>query len=505
MPSILLNEPLLDEKLAQLEEARSWSSRVISKLETTIRTADDYALFRVNPLQYAKERGMAENEAIDLFLHATKFGLFEMNWHLVCPFCAHVVESFKDLGKVHSHFVCNLCSAESTVALDDYIQISFTLSPHVRELAFHHPETLSIEDYYLKYHLSKGVAPMPDGRSFADLLLTFTKARAYFAPHEKKAVEFDVLPGVLHARDLGNKTGATFFVTESESAGAQTIPFQLQEGKLRPIDMTMPPQEMKLGPGTFKFEQVGQLDSGKVVVEIENLMDKTCPLWIIHFPANLVPVRQEFEPFLSGKRLLTTQTFRDLFRFEAAPGAEGIGVKEITFLFTDLKGSTAMYDQIGDPQAFFLVRQHFDTLGRVVAGHSGAIVKMIGDAVMATFMTPLDGVNAAVEMLNEIETFNQGISAPLILKIGVHTGHSIAVTLNDRLDYFGQTVNIAARVQGLAEADEIYITRDVYTHPGVPDALAGYAVQPEQAAMKGVSEKMGYTRLRCKTRRIPDG
>ena len=77
MSGIQLNEPLLDEKLAQLEEARSWSSRVISKLETTIRTADDYALFRVNPVQYAKDKGMAENEAIDLFLPAAKVGLFE--------------------------------------------------------------------------------------------------------------------------------------------------------------------------------------------------------------------------------------------------------------------------------------------------------------------------------------------------------------------------------------------------------------------------------------------
>jgi len=77
MSVIQLNEPLLGEKLAQLEEARSWSSRVISKLETMIRTADDYALFRVNPLQYAKDKGMAENEAIDLFLPTAKVGLFE--------------------------------------------------------------------------------------------------------------------------------------------------------------------------------------------------------------------------------------------------------------------------------------------------------------------------------------------------------------------------------------------------------------------------------------------
>ncbi len=65
MSPIPLNEPLLGNKLTQLEEACLWSSRVISKLETTIRTADDYALFRVNPLQYAKEKEMAEAERLD--------------------------------------------------------------------------------------------------------------------------------------------------------------------------------------------------------------------------------------------------------------------------------------------------------------------------------------------------------------------------------------------------------------------------------------------------------
>jgi class 3 adenylate cyclase len=208
---------------------------------------------------------------------------------------------------------------------------------------------------------------------------------------------------------------------------------------------------------------------------------------------------QHFAPFLSGKRLLTTQTFRDLFRSDAAPMQEGIGVQDITFLFTDLKGSTAMYDAIGDPQAFFLVRQHFDTLGRVVVRHNGAIVKTIGDAVMATFIQPADAVQAAVEMLTEIEVFNRTISQPLTLKIGIHKGHSIAVTLNDRYDYFGQTVNIAARVQGLADANEIYLSQDVYVAEGVSEALARCVVQPEQAAMKGVSETMRVYRVQVKS------
>jgi hypothetical protein len=150
MQSIQLNEALLDEKLARLEEARGWGSRVISKLETMIRTADDYSLFRINPLQYAKEKGMTETEAIELFLHASKVGLFEMEWHLVCASCCSIVSSFRALAQVHSHFVCSVCSAVNTASLDDFIQVSFTLSTRIRDNLYRHVETLSIDDLYMK-------------------------------------------------------------------------------------------------------------------------------------------------------------------------------------------------------------------------------------------------------------------------------------------------------------------------------------------------------------------
>src|SRR6266498_3045307 len=141
-----LNETLLDDLLGKLESARSWSPRVISKLETLIRSGDDYSLFRINPIQYAKERAIAEAEAIDLFLYSAKFGLFEMEWHLVCPTCGHVVESLRNMHKLHSFYVCNQCAFETKATLDDYIQVTFSISPSVREVVFHHPETLSAED-----------------------------------------------------------------------------------------------------------------------------------------------------------------------------------------------------------------------------------------------------------------------------------------------------------------------------------------------------------------------
>lgn len=156
-------------------------------------------------------------------------------------------------------------------------------------------------------------------------------------------------------------------------------------------------------------------------------------------------------------------------------------------LFTDLKGSTALYERLGDLNAYALVRQHFALLDAVAHRHAGAIVRTIGDAVMAAFSRPADAVAAGVEILQEIDPFNRQHEAPaIVFKMGVHCGPSIAVTLNENLDYFGQTVNIAARVQSFAEAGEICLTEALYTAPGVRDLLAGRDVVGFDAPLRGI-------------------
>ena len=126
----------------------------------------------------------------------------------------------------------------------------------------------------------------------------------------------------------------------------------------------------------------------------------------MYYPGEMPTPVLALRPSLSGKRLLTTQTFRDLFRSEVINTDETLSIKDITFLFTDLKGSTTMYEQIGDAKAYFLVRQHFDTLGRVIRYQNGAIVKTIGDAVMAVFDSPVEATSAALEMIDTLNEFN---------------------------------------------------------------------------------------------------
>jgi class 3 adenylate cyclase len=490
MTVTFLNEILLDDLLGQLESVRPWSPRVISKLETLIRTGDDYALFRVNPIQFAAEKGIAEAEGIDLFLHSSRLGLFEMEWHLVCATCGNVVESFRNMHKLHSTYTCNQCAFENTATLDDYIQVSFTISRSVREIAFHHPEKLSADDYLYKYKLARGVHSWLTGWDHVDLIRTVTKLLVYLEPGEKRRVELPTELGVVIITNLTDRVTAGFPVSPESVPDVQAITVKMINGRFQMVDREAPAGRLDFGYAALTFDHLGSLCTGQVTVEVENQMEQRACLWVAHFTGAPPKTGITFDPFLSGKRLITTQTFRDLFRTETVPLNEGIGVKDITFLFTDLKGSTALYDQIGDPQAYFLVRQHFDTLSHVIQRNQGATVKTIGDAVMAAFMNPLDATHAAQEMLRDIESFNRNISDKLVLKIGIHTGHSIVVTLNDRLDYFGQTVNIASRIQGLADAGEIYISAEIYHFPGVQESLAGYNITPQQVAVKGVSDML---------------
>jgi class 3 adenylate cyclase len=494
--AIHIHEDILEQRLAALEKIHDWSPRSIAKLEAFIRNADNYDLFRVNPMQYAKTKGMEEVEAIDMFIHAADVGLFEMEWHMNCAYCPQVVRSYRELSRVHSHYVCQFCQAVNDVSLDDYIQVTFTISEHVRPNIYHHPEQLPVEVYYLHYHFAKGII-YPAGLTGEAIISSISKVFADIEGHSTRTFELDLPPGRFEVLDLSHNLLliVEIFPAPETSDTVQTTTIQLIDGQFKVLTQETKPDTRVIGPATFEFKQTMALPAGKHRIEIENKMDERGRFWLLEYPPNFVPWVMEYEPFLSGKRVLTSHTFRDLYRQEIVDSAEGLAIRDITFLFTDLKGSTALYEEIGDSKAYFLVRQHFDMLARVIAKHNGALVKTIGDAVMAAFSFPVDGVAAAIEMIEEIQTLNSKISNPLILKIGLHRGHSMAVGLNERIDYFGQNVNIASRIQGLANANEICISNEVNNVIEVMELIKAHHVHSEMASVKGVTEKLAVHRL----------
>ena len=168
-------------------------------------------------------------------------------------------------------------------------------------------------------------------------------------------------------------------------------------------------------------------------------------------------------------------------------------ITSLTFLFTDLKGSSELYERVGDLAAFDLVRAHFRLLNEIVAAEAGAVVKTIGDAVMATFPTPDRAISAALRMREAMRELNDGRNGEdLLLKIGIHEGPCLAVVLNDRQDYFGQTVNIAARVQALAGSRSILATHAVIAHPQTSNLLKTRGLEPmaQTRALRGIVERV---------------
>src|SRR2546430_145662 len=165
------------------------------------------------------------------------------------------------------------------------------------------------------------------------------------------------------------------------------------------------------------------------------------------------------------------QMFRDLFATEASRPGEQISVGTLTVLFTDLKNSTRMYREIGDATEFGHVMNHFDVLKQVIAEEDGALVKTIGDAVMAVFRQPVSALKAMLHAQRRLASPPDGTQA-LSLKAGIHTGPCIAVTLNDRLDSFGSTVNLAARLEGQSTGSDIVLSNVVYSDPAVRQFLS---------------------------------
>jgi class 3 adenylate cyclase len=199
------------------------------------------------------------------------------------------------------------------------------------------------------------------------------------------------------------------------------------------------------------------------------------------------------KPLLTAKRLLSNQTFRELYGAEPIDIDQHFNISSLSFLFTDLKNSTALYERVGDLVAHSLVRMHFDTLTHIVASQAGAIVKTTGDAVMATFPTPDRAVAAALRMREAMDRLNQERNTEdLLLKIGIHEGPCLAVMENGHQDYFGRTVNIAARVQNLAVSRPIFATAPVVENPETGTLLEAHNLIPvaKFAPLRGIADDM---------------
>jgi class 3 adenylate cyclase len=445
---------------------------VAAAIDQHVKEAPDRDLSRINILDFAARYDLDEERVIGAFLHAARLGLFELSWNVLCPGCGGVLDSNTTLKSVNrEEYACALCAAGYEPTLDEMVEVAFTVNPRVRRIAAHDPDTLAFSEYMRQIFWSSGI-DLPEGNAYERLLEQIVLDVVELPPGEKAILslqlpeQFCILfdPVTHSAQFLDVKGDAT---RERQNL---TVVFN----KMRP-----PTGKVTMRPGPLRLAFDNRTDL------------RVLPAVWVAGP-ELHDLLGKRKKFLTAKRLLTNQTFRDIYRTDTLDVEQRLKITSLTFLFTDLKGSTELYERVGDLVAYDMVREHFRVLHEVVASHAGAVVKTIGDAVMATFATPDQAVAAALKMRDAMCNLHaQARHEDLVLKIGVHEGPCLAVMVNDRLDYFGQTVNIAARVQGLAVSRSIFATKAVIDNKQAAELLgaAGLTPMPQQALLRGVVDQ----------------
>lgn len=457
----------------QLETLKKTSDPLlVDAIGRLITDGADHELNRINLIDFAASAGLDEERVISGFLQAARLGLFDLTWNVLCPGCRGVLDTHDTLKSLRDdEYQCGLCGNGYRASVDDQVEVAFTVSPRVRRIAAHDPNTLPVWEYFRQVFWSSGVDF--DATSFAALSDEIVLDTRDVAPFRKLDTTLRLPSQFLIVFEP--VTHAAQFI---DVQGEPTIAIQhlslVYDHTHRPTEtITLRP-----GPVHLSFDNQTEL---RVLPSVFVAADA------LH---HLIGQRK---PFLTAKRILTNQTFRDVFKADNLTIDQRLKITSLTFLFTDLKGSTALYERVGDLAAFDLVRAHFQALLEIISSEAGAVVKTIGDAVMATFTRPEQALAAGLRMRTAMERLNEARgTTDLVVKIGIHEGPCLAVMLNDRQDYFGQTVNIAARVQGLANSQAIHVTGPVISAHAVEAMLRQAHITPIQkhAALRGIADKV---------------
>ena len=377
-----------------------------------------------------------------MFLRATRAGIFDMSWDLLCPSCRGTTEGHTNLGDVHGRSHCDTCQIDFTVNFDHNIEVVFRPNPSVRPV---------------------------------ELDAAFCVGSPQLQPHVVMAQRISALRSlpVSVQLEFGRYTLRASSVAGSVSLIANAD--GLSQSDMRVTSFGWPPEQghVSLHPTlnlinatdadqTFQLERTAWSDQASTAADVTAL-----------------------------------QVFRDLFASEVVRPGEEISIGSVTLLFTDLRDSTRLYRKIGDASAFGRVREHFEVLEQAVAAEGGAIIKTMGDSVMASFRQPINALRAIWNAQTKIAERGEPM---LWLKVGMHKGPCIVVNLNDRLDYFGSTVNIAARLPAFSQGSELIFTEEIHDDPEVREFIAKNikpgALQRFTGDVKGFDEPFTMWRLK---------
>jgi class 3 adenylate cyclase len=409
-------------------------------LGTLVLDGADADVVRMRPFALADAWRRPRREVLAAFLKAVPAGLVELRWGIVCPSCMTSSREARGLDEVSRKGHCQLCDIRFELDLDRAVEATFVPHPSVRRP----PEA------------------------------TFCIGGPGRMPHV--LVQASVDPGATRALDVPREPGRYRVFARGGAVATLEVDGDGGAAAHATIDGTaVQPVRLHARPGGALLVTSTCADARHVKIE-----------------------RLDFASAAATAHIVSTLAeFRTHFSSDLLKRGTPLKVARAAVLFSDLTGSTALYSRVGDAAAFRLVDDHFDLLRAVVAEHEGVLVKTMGDAVMAAFVDVAQCARAAVDALRRFEKFRA--KAPhgdhVGLKLGLYAGPCYVVTANGALDYFGQTVNVASRVQHLAESGEIVMPADVVADLAPADRAGLAQKEYLRARVKGFEGELALVRL----------
>lgn len=429
---------LLSERL----KSQGVDNIILDNLYDFLHRADDFSIQRMRPYALADGWGLSRRAVLEAFLRATRTGMLDLYWDLLCPECRGVAEDYERLGEVNSTAHCKTCQIDFNANFDHNVEVIFRPNPAVRAVETN--VEFCVGSPQRQPHIAFSLIVPP--REELPLTTTLNEGRYTLRASEAPGSQ------VLLAKPNGPEK-------IDFRANAKGWPLGVAELGLMPYIRLINESDHAQ---TFELERTAWSDQAATAADVTTL-----------------------------------QVFRDLFSSEVLRPGEEISVGSTTLMFTDLRNSTKLYREIGDAPAFGRVREHFEILEQAVAAEGGSIVKTMGDAIMAAFRNPVSAVRAIWTVQKQLTLRG---APPLSLKIGIHQGPCIVVNLNDRLDYFGSTVNITSRLPNFSMGGEAILSEPIRNDQEVIEFLEKNA-QPNsltrfQGEIRGYDQSMDLWRIK---------
>ncbi len=448
-PVALERRTLGGEVVTALKRWRAAGGRpeIVDALSRHLETARPMELTQMRPFRLADVLGFRRREVLEAMLLGVNSGCFELYWSVRCPSCQGQVSATTSLTDVTQHASCASCRFDFDTDIGELVEAIF--APHD----------------------SLGLRPEETFCTLYPSGATGMRAAFVLPPgvHHEEAVP--MAPGAWSlSAGLGREPTALTVAEEAGGAGARALQWSHSGGA---SDAT--------------------LAAGEVAFSLRN--DTSDWTRVVLTPSRLADDR------VTGGTLTTFPAFRRLMGHQVLAKGVSVSIRSVAVLFTDLTGSVAFYDAVGDADAFAFVRDHFAVLREQVHAHDGAVVKTIGDAIMASFSSAADAMAAAIATGRAYLAWVADRDLPVTpqLRIALHAGPALAVqTEQAGIDYFGTTVNLAARAEGMAGGREIVWTKAVHDSPGVASVLdvAGLAWEAFETPVKGLDVPLQLMRAR---------